>query len=224
MSTGLAKPLQTDYIKPTSKVPDQQGFDDLDKRLKAISDKIIPVSPYLLKVPSDRPFHLTPLQLADLRRGTPFNVNEEALQYMSFLPDWDNGLIVAQGGWANEKGEMETTDATMMKDGYTRSITSTPKVGAKKISLSDYKKRTAGQSSANGTAPVQEGFAHKNDQTLKRRDYSFPLKPRSPPPVKDSGKAKNKLVVLNSVLRLRELTLTLVVPMLRGSPSPSPNQ
>ena len=117
---------------------------ELDARLKNISEKVIPASPYLLTVPNVRPFNLTSHQADDLLRGTPFTAKEEQLQYLSFLADWDDGLITPVGGWDNEKGEI------MEQVSVTRSTTTTPKVGAKKISMSDYKKRTAGQSAING--------------------------------------------------------------------------
>ena len=117
---------------------------ELDAKLKNISEKVIPASPYILTVPSNRPFNLSAHQADDLRRGTPFKAQEAQLQYLSFLADWDNGLITPVGGWDNEKGEI------MEQASVARSTTTTPKVGAKKISMSDYKKRTTGQLGTNG--------------------------------------------------------------------------
>ena len=147
------KPLESLSIKTFSTAYNtnpqtHQDLAELNAKLKNISDNIIPPSPYLLTVPTDVPYNISRHQANDWRRGTPFDANEEPLQYMSFLRDWDDGLITAVGGWDNDKGEI--MDPAQQKQAA-RSSTSTPRVSAKKISLSDYKKKTAGQST-NGTS------------------------------------------------------------------------
>ena len=130
---------------PQSRYPELR---ELNARLQNISEKVIPVSPYILTVASSCSFDLSPFQADDLLRGTPFKAKEEHLQYLSFLADWDNGLITPVGGWDNDKGEI------MEHVSDTRSTATTPKVGAKKIPWSDYTSRTAGQSNANGHIKV----------------------------------------------------------------------
>lgn len=117
-----------------------------DARLKHISDKILPKSPYLLTVPSDRPYRPTPQQLSEWHKGSPFAPDEAPLQYLSFLSrDSDDTLFRVVGGWDNEKGEM--MDSATVQVSGARSGTSTPQPGGgakKKISLSDYKSKAAG--------------------------------------------------------------------------------
>ena len=123
---------------------------ELDARLQTISSKIIPASPYILTVPAQSAYPLSSHQTDDFRRRTPFNPDEDSLQYLSFLPDWDNGLIAPVGDWSNERGEM--VDKTPQKQEM-RNSDRPSKPGAKKISLSAYKDRVT---DVNGAAKVNE--------------------------------------------------------------------
>lgn len=140
---STSKPPITPHKPPNTHHGD---LSNTDARLKRISDKILPKSPYLLTVPSDRPYNPTPQQLTEWQKGSPFAPDEAPLQYLSFLPrDWDEGLLRVVGNWDNEKGEM-MDNATIQANGV-RSGTSTPQPGGgpkKKISLSDYKSKAAG--------------------------------------------------------------------------------
>ena len=118
------------------------GSDRFEARLQHLSDSIIQRSPYLLTIPTSRPYQPHSTQLNDWRRGSPFDAHEEQLQYLSFLPrDPAEDLLIATGGWDNEKGEMvEHLQAA-------RSGTSTPQQSqgqVKKIPFSHYKTHKAG--------------------------------------------------------------------------------
>jgi hypothetical protein len=138
--------------------PQTPELDALDARLRHITDKIIPTSPYLLTVPNTEQIRLGPHQANEWRRNTTFDANEEPLQYMSFLKDRgdDNTILVTVGGWNNEKGEL--VDMSPPQKGLGSSGTNTPKQGptvAKKISFADYtKKRASGQLGAKAVAPI----------------------------------------------------------------------
>ena len=135
------------------------GLRELDERLRRASEKILPPSPYLLTVPTSKPFHLDAGQVEEWRKGTPFSAEEAHLQYMSFMPHWDSGLITPIGGWADEKGEMIDEEKEKRK-----SASATPQVGAKKMSLAEYKQRKPGMTTTNGTngLPKANGQA-RND-------------------------------------------------------------
>lgn len=162
MSTASAGPV----VKQSSKKAHQHAeLEQLNSRLRIVSEKIIPSSPYILTVPEAPKYWLSPEQTTDWRRGTPFAHNEETLQYISFLNrDFDQGLIRAVGGWDNEKGELMMSSPNGQA---AISGTTTPRQGqtaGKKISLADYKnKKAAGQTGAkevakpNGQEPKHEG-------------------------------------------------------------------
>ena len=134
----------------------------LDHRLRYITETILPSTPYLLKLHSDRPFNTGPHQDADLIRYTPFHVGEEHLQYLSFSATfWDDSLITPVGGW-----EEDDTD-DISNSPYSQKMQSanvTPKVAAKKITMSEYRKRAAGQSSTNGTPKVNGDVRHESSK------------------------------------------------------------
>lgn len=146
------KPTETphDYINSIAKVSSNYTpvLERLDQRLKYIGDQIWPDYPYLLTVPSARSYHLTEQQAADLQRYTHFDIHEQRLQYMSFLATgWESTLITAVGAWEDEKNEGTSVSSRSQK---MQSASNTPKVAAKKISMSEYKKRTTVKSSVHG--------------------------------------------------------------------------
>ena len=118
------------------------GHFSVDARLQRITDEILPSSPYILTLPTN--YRVGSHQINDWRRGTPFGPHEEQLSYLSFLPrtfDEDN-IMNAIGDWDDGEG------AIKQKNPNARSGTSSPlpgQVPKKKISLADYKIKTAGQ-------------------------------------------------------------------------------
>ena len=122
---------------------------DLDARLDRLIRYTLPRSPYLLTVPTDKPYHVSPHQAGNWRKGTLFSEDEESLQYMSFLArDWGDSLLVTVGGWDDENGGIMKNN-TFKADGANAG-TSMPQQGQvpkKRITLSAYKdKKKAGGS------------------------------------------------------------------------------
>ncbi|EER37240.1 conserved hypothetical protein [Histoplasma capsulatum var. duboisii H88] len=143
--------LQTqNTTESSSRVPAKRSYSDylkgVNTRFKHLSDKVLPASPYLLRVPTERPFHLGSRFVSNWAVGDnrPFAPEEEHLQYMTFLPHQDEDtLLVAVGGWSDERGNIMEEDTSKAP-----SITTSPSVDTpqhrfqrKKISLSDYKKK-----------------------------------------------------------------------------------
>ncbi|MCJ1447515.1 MAG: hypothetical protein MMC23_008026 [Stictis urceolatum] len=159
LATTNTSQKQTPAPSSTSEAA-QKELQALDTKLRRLSDKLIQASPYILTVPSDRPYNLDKRLADDWKRGTPFDYDEERLQYLSFLPEWDQGLITPVGAWDNEKGGMDNLSQSQSG----RSSAGTPTVGAKKskISLSDYKKKTAGQPVAPSVKRDGEDRKHAN--------------------------------------------------------------
>lgn len=134
---------------------DSDDLPNLDARLHRLSQRTLPRSPYLLTVPSDKPYHISSQQADNWRIGSPFDVNEEKLQYMTFLSrNWEDSLLVAVGGWDDEQGGiMETGTATA--DGLATRA-NTPQQGTtqkKKITLSAYKNKAR---AGDGQKPVSK--------------------------------------------------------------------
>ena len=131
------------------------GQSAIDARLRRITDEILPSSPYILTLPTN--YRVGSHQINDWRRGTPFAPHEEQLSYLSFLArtfDEDN-IMNAIGDWDDGKGAIKE------KNPHGRSGTSSPLPGQapkKKISLADYKNKTAGQTGAK-TLPQTSGPA-----------------------------------------------------------------
>ena len=127
--------------KPTiNSEPDDP--DNVDARLQHLNKNILPNSPYLLTVPSDIPYRVHHQQANNWKINSPFDADEEGLQYMSFLyRDWDDSILVARGDWDNEGSVMENGISSRTE---VRSGTTTPSHGQgqkKKITLSDYKSK-----------------------------------------------------------------------------------
>lgn len=118
----------------------------LDTRWKGLRDTILPEAPYILTVKSERPYVLNSTQTKEWTRGTHFEPHEQELQYVSYLRDWSDSLIMPRSGWDDGKGGMLNI-ATQQSP--SRSGTNTPKQGqtsGKKLTLSEYKaRREAGQ-------------------------------------------------------------------------------
>ncbi|KAI9722389.1 MAG: hypothetical protein M1812_001861 [Candelaria pacifica] len=121
---------------------DLEDPDNIDARLQHLNKNVLPKSPYLLTVPSDIPYRVHHQQANNWKINSPFDADEEGLQYMSFLyRDWDDSIIVARGNWDNEGSIMENGTGSRAE---VRSGTSTPSHGQgqkKKITLSDYKSK-----------------------------------------------------------------------------------
>jgi hypothetical protein len=149
-STKALSTKTTTTNQASLKPHEAKEVEALNSRLKHISDKCIGPSPFLLTIPNCRNYHHSSVSANDWRKGLGnlFGPHEENLQYLSFINNWDDTVITPVGGWDNDKGEMASSQTHTV-----RSTTTTPKVKAKKISLSDYHKRAGsngGGKSTNG--------------------------------------------------------------------------
>ncbi|KAI9871125.1 MAG: hypothetical protein M1830_003287 [Pleopsidium flavum] len=160
--------------------------DNIDIRLLRLTQRTLPRSPYLLTVPSDKPYHISSHQSGNWRIGSPFNANEESLQYMSFLSrNWEDSLLVAIGGWDDEKGSVMET-GTAKTDGV-KSSTNTPQNGQvqkKKITLSAYKnkaKAIEGQRAVPKAPEVNSAKNHNPKVNGVSADAGRPALSRTPP-------------------------------------------
>ena len=127
-----------------------------DLRLKRLSEKILPESPYILTVPTT--YRVSSHQANDWRRGSPFGADEERLQYLSFFSHaWDDTMLNAVGDWDDGQGGI--ADKSSQNSSKTNSWTGSPLPGQpprKKISLQAYKNKTAAQAGAKLSPPENE--------------------------------------------------------------------
>ncbi|OAX77894.1 hypothetical protein ACJ72_07802 [Emergomyces africanus] len=144
-------PRTQNTTQPSSRVPSKRSYSDylkgVNTRFTHLSDNVLPASPYLLRVPTERPFHLGSRFVSNWAVGDnrPFAPEEEHLQYMTFLPhQGGDTLLVAVGGWSDERGNIMEEEVTSKAPSIATSPSvDTPKhrLQRKKISLSDYKKK-----------------------------------------------------------------------------------
>ncbi|OJD19996.1 hypothetical protein AJ78_00011 [Emergomyces pasteurianus Ep9510] len=147
--------LQTSHriqntTQPSSHVPAKRSYSGylkgVNTRFKHLSDNVLPAAPYLLRLPTEIPFHLGSRFVSNWAVGDnrPFAPEEEHLQYMTFLPrQGEDTLLVAVGGWSDERGNIMEEDTSKAPSITTSPSVDTPKhrLQRKKISLSDYKKK-----------------------------------------------------------------------------------
>ncbi|PGG97107.1 hypothetical protein AJ79_09335 [Helicocarpus griseus UAMH5409] len=174
--------LQTSYrtqntTEPTSRATGKRSysdyFKDVNTRLKNLTDNILPASPYLLTVPTERPFHLGSRFVSNWAVGDnkPFAPEEEHLQYMTFLShQGEDTLLVAVGGWSDERGNIMEEDTSKAPSIITSaSDAQKNKIQRKKISLSDYKKKAneTPKSPSRSATPADQlnGGAHTTSDT-----------------------------------------------------------
>lgn len=116
----------------------------LDRRLQRLSDEVLPTVPYILTLPTKAPFHLGSRATDNWAVGhdRPFSVEEQQLQYMTFLTHHDtDSLLVAVGDWADETGRMMDDRSNVPSTAEGSRDTGSKK----KISLKDYKdQKTSG--------------------------------------------------------------------------------
>lgn len=141
--------------------PKIQAFNAVDERLRQLSRDILSSTPYQLKVDKEIKL-LDPRQAIEWRRGCPFEPHEERLQYLTFRSNFDKDTIFrAVGDWDDGNGNiMSKTDKT--------SGLSTPLPGQapkKKITLSDYKNKAAGQVTTSISAPSKPNGEVKPSET-----------------------------------------------------------
>lgn len=171
-------PRSTDNsVRPSASIRGRSTYseqDPIDWRLKRLREKVLPLYPFLLTVPTDVPFRLGHRIVNNwtVSDDGPFAPEEQQLQYMTFLThDESDSLLVAVGDWSDATG-------SVMADPRSRpqSATSTPSSSStkRKISLHDYKnKRKSGTSPSplSQDTPDRQGgptlYAHRDNHISK---------------------------------------------------------
>ena len=136
-----------------------QTTSPVDERLQRISRDILPSTPYILSVPSGG-YRGYPHQANDWRRSCPFGSNEERLQYLTFRSQFDKDTIFnAHPNW--DDGEGNIMSKTDKPSGLNTPLPGQPP--KKKITLSDYKNKAAGNVSVK-VAPAKTTVEVKASQ------------------------------------------------------------
>ncbi|KAK2787445.1 hypothetical protein FQN53_005182 [Emmonsiellopsis sp. PD_33] len=128
----------------TAKGSCSEYLNGINTRFKNLTDNVLPTSPYLLTVPTEKPFHLGSRFVSNWAVGDngPFAPEEEHLQYMTFLShQGEDTLLVAVGGWSDERGNIMEEDTSKVSNALSASATPKNGLQKKKISLSDYKRK-----------------------------------------------------------------------------------
>ncbi|KUM62236.1 hypothetical protein ACN42_g4868 [Penicillium freii] len=162
----------------------------LDQRLQRLSDNVLPPVPYLLTFPTKTPFNLGNRSTNNWAVGhdRPFSLEEQQLQYMTFLTHHDtDSLLLAVGDWSDETGRMMADRSTVPSAGEISRET----VAKKKISLKDYKTQKtsvavaspigleAGSRGASSSAKSEERRQMTSSEPLNNTDKT--KMPRLPP-------------------------------------------
>lgn len=172
------------YKKPTklnsSTSTERADLRSTDQILQNLSKDILPPQPFLISVPTDRPFRQSSRLEGVWRAGTPFNLDEEQLQYLTFHSHQEeDNLLQALGGWSDESGNILREDE--QKQDSAGSAISTPSIGPqkrKKITLGEYKKKGENKEGAQkedsrpAAAKVAMAAVQAQSKELKRPDVS----------------------------------------------------
>ncbi|KAJ5470846.1 hypothetical protein N7530_008203 [Penicillium desertorum] len=177
MSVNEKRHFQTTTI-PRAASSSTSEREVLDQRLQRLSDDVLPPVPYLLTFPTKTPFNLGNRSANNWAVGhdRPFSLEEQQLQYMTFLTHHDtDSLLLAVGDWSDETGRMMADGSTAPSAGESsREI-----VTKKKISLKDYKtQKTSGAvASPVGLEAGSRGASSSAKSEDRRRTISSePLK------------------------------------------------
>lgn len=208
MSVNPSDQLQIDLRRSPERQPAVPAeLQSVNRRLDRLKDEVLPSSPYLLTVPTDVPFRLGNRFVNNWAVGKkgPFAIEEQQLQYMTFLMHHDaDSLLVSVGDWSDNDGRiMGQKDEERPQATPSASGTPQPGVVKKKISLNDYKTRAKGEPSKE---PSQDDTRKQKNETLqvpsshaiKERtshdrlvDNSHITSPNSKRPLKESLKIAN---------------------------------
>ena len=156
MSQGRTAALRNTSTLSKSKQSHSHIVAQLDEQLQHLSDTILPPYPYLLSVPSDVPYRHSARFVNTWYEGTPFDRQEEQLQYLSFLPHLGEheSLLKVEGGWADDHGNPVEEEELSPKALPVSGRQTPAELGQrKKISLKDYK--TKGKSPPAPTPQLQ---------------------------------------------------------------------
>ena len=150
-------------------------FTKLDAQITEVSQNVWPNQPYVLTVPSEKPYRLQP---ARWWLNTPFSRKEEQLQYASLLTHQgtDESLLRVDGSRIEEDGSLIIhAPASPRSEKTSRPQTPVDNMPKKKISLKDYKQkdRSAAQTperpSTSTDMRKQAIKSHKEEQDVVRQ-------------------------------------------------------
>ncbi|KAI1931147.1 hypothetical protein LOZ65_001346 [Ophidiomyces ophidiicola] len=117
-----------------------QYLSDIDSRFHHLTSDVFPYHPYLLTVPSERPYRLGSQTASNwaVGNGCLFAPEEEQLQYLTFLSrQAEDTLLVAVGGWSDENGNIMAEEPEKPPP----DSTAPHRLQKKKITFNDYKKK-----------------------------------------------------------------------------------
>lgn len=125
---------------PTKDAP-EEPFAKFDNRIAKASDRIFPRQPYLVTIPSEKPFHRHANDQTRWYLYAPFSKKEEQLQYMSFLLHQgdDEVLMRVDGTRIDEDGRLLAPAQSPRSEPQSTPQTPIDSGPKKKISLKDYK-------------------------------------------------------------------------------------
>ncbi|KAJ5738234.1 hypothetical protein N7493_001389 [Penicillium malachiteum] len=170
-------------------------LDNLNLRLKRLSENVLPHHPYLLTLPTKLPFKPSQGVSSNwaVGHGRPFHFGEEELQYMTFLTHNDSdSLLKAVGDWSDESGYR-------MADRSSAPITTEPpkdSIVKRKISLNDYKNQQSSGSHPNvhdqkvradrylSTREPSQQIPKHSTVNKKTENKTEPQPPPPPPPIR----------------------------------------
>ncbi|KAL4972014.1 hypothetical protein BDW66DRAFT_13156 [Aspergillus desertorum] len=156
-----------DSIKPSAFTRGRSAHfeqDLVDRRLKRLREKVLPIYPFLLNVPTGVPFRLGNRFVNDwaVSDEGPFTPEEQQLQYMTFLTHNEgDSLLVTVGDWSDASGSVMADPRSRPQSANSPPTSNSAK---KKISLHDYKHKRK-----NGTSPLplsQEAPGHQGASTI----------------------------------------------------------
>ncbi|KAJ5512965.1 hypothetical protein N7463_002517 [Penicillium fimorum] len=170
----------------------------LDQRLQRLSDDVLPPVPYLLTFPTKTPFNLGNRSANNWAVGhdRPFSLEEQQLQYMTFLTHHDtDSLLLAVGDWSDETGRMMADRSTAPSAGESSRET----VAKKKISLKDYKTQ---KTSGAVASPVGLGLGASSRGASSSVKSEERRRTTSSEPLKNNDKTKMPRMLPKSHARL----------------------
>ncbi|EAS37193.1 uncharacterized protein CIMG_02547 [Coccidioides immitis RS] len=197
---------------PSKKRSHSEYLLDINSRFKRLTEDVFPHHPYLLTVPTEKPFRLGSRTVTNwaVGKGCLFAPEEEQLQYMTFLSrQAEDTLLVAVGGWSDGNGNIIEEDEPRIHAVKMRNNPSQNSQQKKKISFKDYKKAletsvppTPALGSSNKTEPSplkQDVPSNRRGQcpkasTSTKEDVAPKRRPESPSskPVDESSPPHRK--------------------------------
>lgn len=206
MSVNDQPPSADTSFSQLASQPYTSDLEILNRRLKRLSDDVLPLHPYLLTLPTNAPFRLGSRSANSnwaVGRDRPFSHDEQQLQYMTFLTHHDtDSLLAAVGDWSDESGRMMLDQSSGPRTTTEQQPRET--VAKKKISLNDYKNQKT-----TGAAPSPSPAIHDQrgrDRSNSDRRDNTPRAPNPDPVKKQEKQEKPELQHRNTPKPLPDLS------------------